>query len=170
MLGPGLVATVAAGVIVLLTREAALFVLPLGIAAVLVSHRLERLGAGRLRAALDLRPLLLLFLVALALGTLARGWSGPTRLLAGTTPGEAAALAAAASVLVNNLPAAALFSAHGSIDGRALLVGLDVGPNLAVTGALSALLWLRVARNAGQRPSSHRRPPARSPRLQRSRV
>ena len=55
---------------------------------------------------------------------------------------------------MNNLPAAALFSAHGSADARALLVGLDVGPNLAVTGALSALLWLRIARNAGQRPSS----------------
>jgi arsenical pump membrane protein len=153
VVGPGLVATVAAAAIVLLTRESALFVLPLGIAAVLASHRLGRLRAGRLRAAVDLRPLLLLFLVALALGTLARSWSGPTRLLAGTTSGEAAALAAAASVLVNNLPAAALFSAHGSIDGRALLVGLDVGPNLAVTGALSALLWLRIARNAGQRPS-----------------
>jgi arsenical pump membrane protein len=60
------------------------------------------------------------------------------------------------SVVVNNLPAAALFSAHGSVDGRALLVGPDVGPNLAVTGALSALLWLRIARNAGQRPSVKR--------------
>jgi Na+/H+ antiporter NhaD/arsenite permease-like protein len=58
---------------------------------------------------------------------------------------------------------------------RALLVGLDVGPNLAVTGALSALLWLRVARNAGQRPSvktyslvgastSHRSPSSTRPR------
>lgn len=149
VVGPGLVATVAAAAIVLLTRDSALFVLPLGIAAVVVSRRLGRLETGRLWAAVDLRPLLLLFLVALALGTLARSWSGPARLLAGTTSGEAAA----ASVLVNNLPAAALFSAHGSIDGRALLVGLDVGPNLAVSGALSALLWLRIARNAGQRPS-----------------
>jgi arsenical pump membrane protein len=153
VVGPGLVATVAAAAIVLLTRDSALFVLPLGIAAVVVSRRLGRLQTGRLWAAVDLRPLLLLFLVALALGTLARSWSGPARLLAGTTSGAAAALAAAASVLVNNLPAAALFSAHGSIDGRALLVGLDVGPNLAVSGALSALLWLRIARNAGERPS-----------------
>ena len=56
-------------------------------------------------------------------------------------------------MLENYLPAAALFSAHASADARALLVGLDVGANLAVTGALSALLWLRIARSAGQRPS-----------------
>jgi arsenical pump membrane protein len=37
-----------------------------------------------------------------------------------------------------------------------LLVGLDVGPNLAVTGSLSAILWLQVARAAGARPSIRR--------------
>jgi arsenical pump membrane protein len=36
---------------------------------------------------------------------------------------------------------------------RALLLGLDLGPNLAVTGSLSALLWLRVARSLNARPS-----------------
>jgi len=153
LLGPGVVATAGATLLVLLTRESALPVLVLGVAAVLVSRRLGRLGQRRLRAAVNVRPLLLLFLVALALGTLARSWSGPTHLLAGTAPWESAALAAVSAVLVNNLPAAALFSAHASADVRALLVGLDVGPNLAVTGALSALLWLRIARTAGQRPS-----------------
>jgi arsenical pump membrane protein len=34
-----------------------------------------------------------------------------------------------------------------------LLLGLNVGPNLAVTGALSALLWFRAAREVGARPS-----------------
>jgi arsenical pump membrane protein len=153
VVGPGVVATVGAATLVLFTSGPALPVLVLGIAAVLVSRHLGRLGQRRLRAALNVRPLLLLFLVALALGTLARSWSGPTRLLAGKAPWESAALAAISSVLVNNLPAAALFSAHASADARALLVGLDVGPNLAVTGALSALLWLRIARTAGQRPS-----------------
>ena len=32
---------------------------------------------------------------------------------------------------------------------RALLLGLDLGPNLAVTGSLSALLWLQAARSVG---------------------
>jgi arsenical pump membrane protein len=36
---------------------------------------------------------------------------------------------------------------------RALLLGLDLGPNLAVTGSLSAIFWLQVARQNGVRPS-----------------
>jgi arsenical pump membrane protein len=35
----------------------------------------------------------------------------------------------------------------------ALLVGLDVGPNLFVTGSLAWILWLRSARSAGSAPS-----------------
>ena len=34
-----------------------------------------------------------------------------------------------------------------------VLLGLDLGPNLAVTGSLSAVLWLQAARSAGARPS-----------------
>jgi arsenical pump membrane protein len=34
-----------------------------------------------------------------------------------------------------------------------LLVGLNLGPNLCVTGSLAWLLWLRAARGAGARPS-----------------
>jgi arsenical pump membrane protein len=34
-----------------------------------------------------------------------------------------------------------------------LLLGLDLGPNLAVTGSLSAVLWLQTARSIGARPS-----------------
>jgi arsenical pump membrane protein len=37
---------------------------------------------------------------------------------------------------------------------RALLIGLNLGPNLAITGSLSAVLWLRVARGLGARPSA----------------
>jgi arsenical pump membrane protein len=37
-----------------------------------------------------------------------------------------------------------------------LLIGLNLGPNLVVTGSLSALLWLRVARSLGARPSARR--------------
>ncbi len=34
-----------------------------------------------------------------------------------------------------------------------MVVGLNLGPNLFVTGALAWFLWLRVARTAGDRPS-----------------
>jgi len=56
-------------------------------------------------------------------------------------------------VVVNNLPAAALLSAHPPAHPRALLLGLDLGPNIAVTGSLSAIFWLRVARANDARPT-----------------
>jgi Na+/H+ antiporter NhaD/arsenite permease-like protein len=33
------------------------------------------------------------------------------------------------------------------------LVGLNIGPNLLVTGSLAWILWLRAARTAGAQPS-----------------
>jgi len=56
-------------------------------------------------------------------------------------------------VLVNNLPAASVLSAQLPAHPRALLLGLDLGPNLAVSGSLSAVLWLQVARASGATPS-----------------
>ena len=47
---------------------------------------------------------------------------------------------------------AVLLSAH-SVGHPALLLGLNVGPNIAVTGSLSAFLWLRVARQVNAQPS-----------------
>jgi arsenical pump membrane protein len=49
-----------------------------------------------------------------------------------------------------------LLSADPPLHPRALLIGLNLGPNLAVTGSLSALLWLRVARSMGAQPSIRR--------------
>ena len=54
---------------------------------------------------------------------------------------------------INNLPAAALLGAHTVAHPNALLLGLDLGPNLAVTGSLSSLLWFQAARSVGVRPS-----------------
>jgi len=34
-----------------------------------------------------------------------------------------------------------------------LLIGLNLGPNLFVTGSLAWLLWLRAARDTGEQPS-----------------
>jgi arsenical pump membrane protein len=79
-----------------------------------------------------------------ALGTIARLWHGPDDLLDGSSA-MAAGIGASASVLVNNLPAAVVLSAHPPAHPTALLLGLDLGPNLAVTGSLSAVLWLQAA-------------------------
>jgi arsenical pump membrane protein len=56
-------------------------------------------------------------------------------------------------VLVNNLPAASLLAARAPEHPFALLIGLNLGPNLFVTGSLAWMLWLRAARTAGARPS-----------------
>ena len=47
-----------------------------------------------------------------------------------------------------------LLSASPPAHSRALLIGLNLGPNLAVTGSLSAVLWLRVARSNDATPSA----------------
>lgn len=135
--GVGAAATVAAAVLVVALPNAAIPVLALGIAAT---------AARRLRPRIDQRALAILFGVTVALGTIARLWHGPAHLLEGSGTWAAAGVGATASVLVNNLPAAVMLSAHPTAHPDALLIGLDLGPNLAVTGSLSAVLWLHAAR------------------------
>jgi arsenical pump membrane protein len=62
-------------------------------------------------------------------------------------------VAAISSVLVNNLPAASLLAARRPAHQFSLLVGLNLGSNLFVTGSLAWILWLRAARSAGVQPS-----------------
>ena len=100
--------------------------------------------------------LVALFGLAVALGTLGRSWSGPATLLSHLDAWGTAAVAALTSVLVNNLPAASLLAARRPPHPFALLVGLNVGPNLFVTGSLAWILWLRAARAAGGRPDVRR--------------
>jgi arsenical pump membrane protein len=94
----------------------------------------------------DARLLTGLFAVAVALGALGRRWDGPASLLAHL--GRVGTALAGA-----DLPAAVLLTPHASEHPRALLIGLNLGPNLAITGSLSAYLWLRVARSLGASPS-----------------
>jgi arsenical pump membrane protein len=95
-LGVGAAATVAAAVLVVTLSNAALPMLALG----LIASRLRRV-----KPRLDVRALALLFALAVAFGTLARLWHGPSRLLDSPNPrhGRSRGLAA---LLVNNLPAA----------------------------------------------------------------
>jgi arsenical pump membrane protein len=65
-------------------------------------------------------------------------------------------VAAVTSLLVNNLPAASLLAARQPPHPFELLVGLNVGPNMFVTGSLAWVLWLRAARAAGGQPDVKR--------------
>ena len=146
----GAAAVAVSAVLVLVLSNPALPVLAVGVVAIL----LERPPRARVLAAVDARILAVLFAVAVVLGAAGRAWGGPASLANGTGRAGAAVVAAIASVLVNNLPAAVLFTPHAPAHPRALLIGLNLGPNLAVTGSLSALLWLRVARSLDARPSA----------------
>jgi arsenical pump membrane protein len=143
-LGLGAAATLAAGVLVLALPNAALPVLGVGLTAA---------ALARLRPLLATRALALLFTLAVSLGTVARVWRGPVHLVDSSGTAAVVGIGAVASVLVNNLPAAVLLSARAPAHPYALLLGLDLGPNLAVTGSLSAVLWLQAARAVGADPS-----------------
>jgi arsenical pump membrane protein len=152
VLGVGLLAVIAVTVLVLVLRSPALPVLAVGLVAIAL-----RAGRGATAPAdavrvLGLPVLVGLFGLAVALGALGRSWSGPATLLTHLDGWGTAALAAVLSVLVNNLPAASLLAAHRPPHPYTLLVGLNVGPNLFLTGSLAWVLWLRAARTAGARP------------------
>jgi arsenical pump membrane protein len=149
VLGVGLAAMVAAVVLVIVLRSPAVPVLAVGCAAVLVrigGHKVEPAGA---LAVLGLPVLAGLFGVAVGLGTAGRQWSWPSHALGHLDVWATGFVAAAVTVAVNNLPAAALLSARAVAHPYALLVGLNVGPNLFVTGSLAWFLWMRSARAAG---------------------
>jgi len=152
-IGAGIVAVVAVTVLVLVLGSPAPAVAGVGVAAVAVRMAAGRQRPARVLGVLGVPILAGLFGVAVALGTLGRAWSGPTVLLAHLDAWGTAAVAAVASVLVNNLPAASLLAARVPHRPLALLVGLDIGPNLFVTGSLSWILWRRAAEAAGARPS-----------------
>jgi arsenical pump membrane protein len=153
VLGLGLLAIAAAALLVLVLRAPALPVLAIGLGAVGVRIASKKEQVGHAIGVLGLPVLLGLFGVAVAVGTLGRIWTGPATLLLHLDTWGTAVVAALTSVLINNLPAASLLAAHRPPHPYALLIGLNVGPNLFVTGSLAWLLWLRAARAAGARPS-----------------
>jgi arsenical pump membrane protein len=149
----GLAASAAAVVLLLILREPALPIAALGVVTAGWMVVRGRLATADALAAVN--PLVLsgIFALAVGLGTLARAWDGPATLLQGSGRIATTAVGALSAVLVNNLPAAVLLSAVPPERPRALLIGLNLGPNLAVTGSLSAFLWLQAARGAGASPS-----------------
>ncbi len=151
--GPGLAGATAAAVLTVVFRNPALPVLGDAVIVSCVALLLRRVSARELFDAVSPFVLAGVFAVAVGLGVLARAWDGPAQLLSGADRPLTAVIAAGATVLVNNLPAAAMLSAAHLAHPRALLIGLNLGPNLAVTGSLAAYLWLRSARQLGARTS-----------------
>ena len=152
-LGLGLVSIALVTLLVLALRSPALPVAIVGVVAIGVRVVSGQEQTRRVSGVLGIPLLVGLFGVAVALGTLGRDWSGPSTLLSHLDLWGTAGLAAAASVLVNNLPAASLLASRTPDHPFALLIGLNLGPNLFVSGSLAWLLWLRSARAAGARPS-----------------
>jgi arsenical pump membrane protein len=140
----GAIATLAAALLVVVLPGAAVPVLAVGLTAAALQ---------RLRPRIDVRAVSLLFALSVGLGTLARLWHGPADLLESSGAWAIVGIGAATSLVVNNLPATLLLATRPPAHPDALLLGLDLGPNLAVTGSLSAVLWLQAARAAGARPS-----------------
>jgi arsenical pump membrane protein len=155
--GPGTLAVVGAviAMVALPGDTAALVVAGIGI-VVAGTHVITRRDGISVARHLNLPLLLGLFGAATALGTLGRAWSGPSHLLAHSGSWQTAAIGAGASVFVNNLPAASLLAARPVAHAAALLVGLNLGPNLALSGSLAGVLWFQTSRSAGWTPSFRR--------------
>lgn len=152
-LGWGAFATAAAVLLVLLLKDPAIPVAAVGAFVAGLRCRRREGAARHVFELLGVPVLVGLFGIAVALGTLGRVWSGPYTMLTHLGTWATGAVAAVASVLFNNLPAASLLAARVPPHPFALLVGLNIGPNLFVTGSLAWFLWLRSARAAGATPS-----------------
>ena len=151
--GVGALATIAATLLVLALPSPALAVAGVGLAAAGARVATKKIELRRAVDVLGVPILVGLFGVAVALGGAGRAWSGPARLLAHLNLWETAVASALSSLLVNNLPAASLLGSRTPPHPFALLIGLNLGPNLFVTGSLAWLLWLRAARTAETEPS-----------------
>jgi arsenical pump membrane protein len=153
VIGVGLLAVAGATVLVVVLPSPALPVLAVGAIAVATRLIQRRHAWEQVMATLGVPVLVGLFGLAVGLGTLGRVWSAPATLLSHLDAWGTAGIAALGSVLFNNLPAASLLAARTPRFPFALLIGLNVGPNLFVTGSLAWILWLRAARTAGAQPS-----------------
>ncbi len=151
--GLGLPGALAAAVLTIALRNPAIPVLVVGLALAAIEVVHGRLQWRQVLRAVGPVVLISLFLVCVALGVLARSWDGPAQLLGGAGRWGTTGIGAVASMMINNLPAAVLLSARPVAHPSALLLGLNVGPNIAATGSLSAFLWWRAAQQVHAQPS-----------------
>lgn len=148
--GPATVSAVLAVALMLVASQPALPIFVLGALLesvdLVVRHRVEGKEILRVASPLVVGPL---FVVAVLVGWLGRSWHTIGHLVAHSNSLTTAAIAGGLSLAINNLPAASLFSSEHIAHPYALLLGLDLGPNAFVTGAMSTLLWFRIAREEG---------------------
>lgn len=138
-----------------------------GIGALVLAVRAVALGQVTPIAVFrETNPLFLIFVAALGVVVDAATSHGLQDDLAALLPtGESlpsllalAVIAAVLANLINNLPAtlvllAALGGSPATGAVLAVLIGVNVGPNLTYTGSLATLLWRRVLHTKGHRPS-----------------
>ncbi len=153
VVGPGVAGAAAATVAMLVSAHPALVVLGCGLLAEVWELARRRVRWADAWGVVNLTVVGPLFLLAVLVGWLGRGWDGPARLLGHHGALFSALVAAGASLVINNLPAASLLAGHHLVHPLAVLVGLDLGPNAFATGAMSTLLWHRIARREGADPS-----------------
>lgn len=135
-------------------------------AVVMAARALARHQVGLRSVIREANPLFLAFVAALGIVVDAATGHGLQRALtqalpAGTGLADLLLLAAIAAVLsnvVNNLPAtlvllAALGSTPQAAPVLAVLIGVNIGPNLTYTGSLATLLWRRVLLSHSTSPS-----------------
>lgn len=152
--GPGLVGVAAAIVVMLALSRPAIAVLVVAICVAVIDALRHRFSLISLIRSANLPMIVGLFILATAVSVASRYWHLSQHLI-GTAGGwQSAGIAAASSNVINNLPAAALLSAKFPLHPYSVLFGLNLGPNLTVVGALSSMLWLKVARREGANPSA----------------
>jgi arsenical pump membrane protein len=138
-------------------------------AAVMAARAIIRGQVGIVSVIREANPAFLAFVAALGIVVDAATSHGLEDQIAAVLPtGESflsllalAAIAAALANLVNNLPAtlvllAALGSAPPTASVLAVLIGVNIGPNLTYTGSLATLLWRRVLLSNAASPSLSR--------------
>jgi arsenical pump membrane protein len=153
--GVGLIAFSAATVLMLVLRSPALPVLVVGVVAECVEIlKLRRTSVAETAKVANVPLLATLFALALGVASLARVWHYPAHVMSVAGPWATGLIGAGSANVINNLPAAALLSSRLPAHPYQLLLGLDLGPNLCVVGAMSSLLWLRIARQHDAAPSA----------------
>jgi arsenical pump membrane protein len=135
--GPGLLGAVLAAGLIVALKDPALPVLALAVVLLAWAGARGRLDPRRALLALGAPTLLALFALSVALGVVARSGVVSLGWLHHAGAPATAVVAGLSTVLINNLPSAVLLSSTGHLQAQALLIGLNVGPNLAVTGSLA---------------------------------
>jgi arsenical pump membrane protein len=152
--GPSPLGVVAAIVVMLVSSRPAIAVLVVAIAVAAIDVIRHRFTLNSLIRSANLPMIVGLFVLATAVSVASRYWHLSQHLIGTAGPWQSAGIAAVSSNVINNLPAAALLSARFPLHPYSLLFGLNLGPNLTVVGALSSMLWLKVARREGAKPSA----------------